>query len=227
MENNMKRIAIVEDDETLRSELKVFLEKNGYEVSPVTDFKNSISVLLSGNYDLILLDINLPNTDGEHILKEVRKESDVPVIMMTSRDSDMDELLSMSFGADDYVTKPFNTQILLARIAAILKRMDRSSDAGNKIQTDAFTLNIGESRLERDGRIVELSKNERKIMQCLMEQRNQIVSRDAIMEYLWDSDEFVDDNTLTVNMTRVRAKLEELGLKDQIVTKRGQGYLLI
>ncbi len=223
----MKRIAIVEDDETLRSELKVFLEKNGYEVSPVTDFKNSISVLLAGDYDLILLDINLPNTDGEHILKEVRKESDVPVIMMTSRDSDMDELLSMSFGADDYVTKPFNTQILLARIAAILKRMDRSSDAGNKIQTDAFTLNIGESRLEHDGRIVELSKNERKIMQCLMEQRNQIVSRDAIMEYLWDSDEFVDDNTLTVNMTRVRAKLEELGLKDQIVTKRGQGYLLI
>ena len=223
----MKRIAIVEDDETLRSELKVFLENNGYEVSPVTDFKNSIAVLLSGDYDLILLDINLPNTDGEHILKEVRKESDVPVIMMTSRDSDMDELLSMSFGADDYVTKPFNTQILLARIAAILKRMDRSSDAGNKIQTDAFTLNIGESRLERDGRIVELSKNERKILQCLMEQRNQIVSRDAIMEYLWDSDEFVDDNTLTVNMTRVRAKLEELGLKDQIVTKRGQGYLLI
>lgn len=221
----MKKILIVEDDEKLRQELQIFLIRNGYDAVVIEQFDDALRDILQTRADLILLDINLPNADGEYLLKELRKESDVPVIMITSRDNEMDELLSMHYGADHYVTKPFNTQILLAKIMAILKR------AGNvmsqeKINCGQFVLDISKSRIERNEKWVELTGNELKIVKCLVKNKGNIVSRDDIMNDLWDSDSFIDDNTLTVNMTRIRKKLEELDLQDVIATKRGQGYIL-
>lgn len=220
----MYKILIVEDDEKLREELEIFLGNNGYFVFSLNKFDNCIEDILKSDSDLILLDINLPFSDGEYICKEVRKKFDIPIIIVTSRDNEIDELLSINYGADDYITKPFNTHILLARISSILKRINKNDS--NKIVSKDFTLNISESKLEKDGKEIELTKNERKILKCLLNNRNKIVSREEIMDFLWSTDEFVDDNTLTVNITRVRNKLEEFGLKELLETKRGQGYIL-
>lgn len=221
----MKKILIVEDDEKLRQELQIFLIRNGYDAVVIEQFDDALRDILQARADLILLDINLPNADGEYLLKELRKESDVPVIMITSRDNEMDELLSMHYGADHYVTKPFNTQILLAKIMAILKRVGNVMSQ-EKINCGQFVLDISKSRIERNEKWVELTGNELKIVKCLVKNKGNIVSRDDIMNDLWDSDSFIDDNTLTVNMTRIRKKLEELDLQDVIATKRGQGYIL-
>lgn len=222
----MQKILIVEDDERLRYELEIFLNNNGYEVLSLSKFDNCIHDILENKSDLVLLDINLPFADGEFICKEVRKISDVPIIMITSRDNEIDELISINYGADDYVTKPFNTQILLARISSLLKRTCKSNINQDKINCNEFVLNISESKLEKDEKEIELTRNELKILNCLIKNRNRIVSREEIMDYLWSSDEFVDDNTLTVNITRVRNKLAQIGLKEILETKRGQGYIL-
>ncbi len=221
----MKKILIVEDDEKLRNELIIFLSNNGYEIEFLAEFENCIEKIINSKSDLVLLDINLPFNDGQYICKEIRKKSNVPIIMITSRVSDIDELISINYGADDYITKPFNTQILLARIESILKRVNNNLSIA-KIDAKNFILNISESKLEREDIEVELTKNEKKILQCLLNKRNNIVSREEIMEYLWNTNEFVDDNTLTVNIARVRNKLEEIGLKEILETKRGQGYIL-
>ena len=221
----MQKILIVEDDEKLRHELEIFLSRNGYQACGLENFERTLEDMLQGDASLILLDINLPNVDGEYILKEFRKVSDIPVIMITSRDSEMDELLSMHYGADYYVTKPFNTQILLAKIRAVLKRTT-SSAMQERMDCGRFVLNLSKSRIEKEENIVELTANELKIMKCLGKKKGNIVSREEIMNELWDSDAFIDDNTLTVNVTRIRKKLEEIGLEDVIVTKRGQGYSL-
>lgn len=222
----MQKILIVEDDEKLRNELEIFLNKNGYEASSLKKFDNTINEILESDSDLVLLDINLPFADGEYICKEVRKVSQIPIIMVTSRDNEIDELLSMNYGADHYVTKPFNIQILLAKISSILRRANIVETNQNKIDCKQFILNLSKSTIEKDGKILELTKNELKILHFLVEKRGQIVSREEIMSYLWDSESFIDDNTLTVNMTRLRNKLEELDLKELIETKRGQGYIL-
>ncbi len=222
----MQKILIVEDDEKLRNELKIFLEKNGYQAVILKKFDNAVQDILEEQADLILLDINLPFTDGEYICKEIRKESEVPIIIVTSRDNEIDELLSINYGADHYVTKPFNIQILLAKISSILRRTNKIETNQNKIDCKQFILNISKSTIEKDGKILELTKNEIKILHFLVGKRGQIVSREDIMSYLWDSESFIDDNTLTVNMTRLKNKLEELGLKELIETKRGQGYIL-
>lgn len=221
----MQKILIVEDDEKLRHELEIFLSRNGYQACGLAHFERTLENMLQSDASLILLDINLPNVDGEYILKEFRKVSDIPVIMITSRDSEMDELLSMHYGADHYVTKPFNTQILLAKIRAVLKRTT-SSAMQERMDCGRFVLNLSKSRIENEENIVELTANELKIMKCLGKKKGNIVSREEIMNELWDSDAFIDDNTLTVNVTRIRKKLEEIGLEDVIVTKRGQGYSL-
>ena len=222
----MHKILIVEDDEKLRKELEIFLNKNGYKTKILENFSNTIEDILNENADLVLLDINLPNFDGEYILKEIRRVSEVPIIIITSRDSEMDELLSMNYGADHYVTKPFNIQILLAKIASVLRRSTALETSSNKINCHEFILNISKSLIEKDDKKIELTKNELKILHFLVQRRGKIVSREEIMEYLWDSESFIDDNTLTVNMTRLRNKLDELGLKELITTKRGQGYIL-
>lgn len=222
----MSKILIVEDDEKLRKELKIFLEKNGYEVKILEEFENAIQDILKENADLILLDINLPYTDGEYICKEIRKVSNLPIIMVTSRNSEIDELISLNNGADQYVVKPYNVQILLAKIAGLLKRTQNTDGNSNKINCNDFILNISKSCIERGDEQKELTKNELKILHYLALKKGQIVSRDEIINYLWDSESFIDDNTLTVNMTRLRTKLDEIGLQDRIETKRGQGYML-
>lgn len=221
----MPKILIIEDDEKLREELKIFLNKNGYEATTLITFENTIQDILKINPDLILLDINLPNTDGEYICKEVRKQSNMPIIIITSRDNELDELLSINNGADHYITKPFNIQILLAKIGSLLKRTNMQ-EINDKIDVKDFILNTSNNTIEKDGKIIELTKNEYKILRYLVQNREKIVSREDIMECLWESESFIDDNTLTVNITRLRNKLEELELKELLETKRGQGYIL-
>lgn len=223
----MAKILIIEDDKKLRTELKIFLEKNGYQVSILEEFKNPIENILKENADLILLDINLPYIDGEYICKELRKTSDIPIIIVTSRDNEIDELISLNNGADQYVTKPYNIQILLAKISGLLRRTQNNEINQNKINCNKFILNISKSLIENGEKKIELTKNELKILHFLVLNKGKILSRDEIMNYLWDSESFIDDNTLTVNMTRLRTKLEELGIKDIIQTKRGQGYILV
>lgn len=222
----MSKILIVEDDKKLRDELKIFLERHGYEVSTLEKFDNSIEDILGYKADLILLDINLPNADGEYICREIRKVSNIPIIIVTSRDSELDELLSINNGADQYITKPYNIQILLAKIERLLKRSYSGNVSQDKIDCGKFILNLSKSIIEKDGKIVELTKNEFKILHYLVLNKEKIVSRNEIMDYLWESENFIDDNTLTVNIKRLRNKLEEIGLNDVIETKRGQGYIL-
>lgn len=222
----MKKILIIEDDEKLRNELKIFLEKNGFEASGLEKFDNAINDILEKKADLLLLDINLPYTDGEFILREIRKTSNVPIIMLTSRDNELDELLSLNYGADQYVTKPYNLQILLAKIIGLLKRNENKGVIQEKINCGELVLNIAERAIEKEDKKIELTKNEYKILEYLVKNRNKVLSRDEIMEHLWDSEEFIDDNTLNVNIKRLRVKLEELGFKDKIETRRGQGYLI-
>ena len=222
----MQRILIVEDDKKLRKELETFLTKHGFIAKGLEKFDNTIQDILNENADLILLDINLPYTDGEFVCKEVRKTSDVPIIMVTSRDNEIDELMSLNYGADQYVTKPYNIQILLAKINGLLKRNKKSDKKMQEIDCDGFKLNIAERVIKKDDRKIELTKNEYTILYYLCSNRGRIVSRDEIMDYLWESEEFIDDNTLSVNVKRLRGKLEELGLVDRIETRRGQGYIL-
>lgn len=220
----MKKILIVEDDIQVREELKILLDKNGYEGVVLDKFDNLLSEIIGSNADLVLLDINLPNTDGENLLRHLRKESDVPVIMVTSRNTEIDEVLCMSYGADDFIAKPYNPSILLLHVEAIFKRMGNSSR--NILEMDSLKLDMSKGVFSVDGEETELSKNEMKILGYLLENKGRIVSRDALINYLWDNEEFVDDNTLTVNINRVRKKLDDSGIKNVIKTKRGQGYII-
>lgn len=222
----MQRILIIEDDEKLREELQKFLNNNGYKVEVLKTFDNTLNDILSISPDLILLDISLPSADGEYICKEIRKQSDMPIIIITSRDNELDELLCINYGADHYITKPFNIQILLAKISSLLRRTNMLGELSDKINAKDFILNISKSTVEKGDQTIELTKNEFRILKYLVQNREKIVSREDIMECLWDSKSFIDDNTLTVNITRLRNKLEELGLKELLETKRGQGYIL-
>ena len=223
----MQKILIVEDDEKLSKELEKFLSQNGYEISRITSFENIINDILNSKCNMVLLDINLQGNNGEYICKEVRKISEVPIVMITSVDSELDQLISLNYGADDYITKPFNIQILLAKIATILKRTNSNNKDQSKIDCKDFILNLSKSTIEKEEKEIELTKNEFKIIYYLVQNRGKIVPREEIMSYLWDSEMFVDDNTLTVNITRIRNKLEEINLKDILETRRGQGYILI
>ncbi len=222
----MSKILIVEDDEKLRDELEIFLNHNGYQANSLKKFDNTIQDILEEHPDLLLLDINLPNADGEYICKEIRKQSSLPIIIVTSRDNEIDELLSINYGADHYITKPFNIQILLARIASLLRRTNIDTRNQEKIDCKEFILNVDKSTIEKENQTIELTKNELRILKYLVQNREKIVSREDIMKCLWDSESFIDDNTLTVNVTRLRNKLDELNLKELLETKRGQGYLL-
>lgn len=223
----MQKILIVEDDEKLRNELEIFLNNNGYQAETLKSFNHTIQDILNRNPNLLLLDVNLPNADGEYICKEIRKQSNLPIIIVTSRNNEIDELLSLNYGADHYITKPFHLQILLAKIASLLRRTNIETNVQDKIEAKDFVLNTDKSTIEKDGKEIELTKNEFRILKYLVLNRNKIVAREEIMACLWDSENFIDDNTLTVNMTRLRNKLEELELKELLQTKRGQGYILL
>ncbi len=219
----MKKILIIEDDIALQKELQTLLERNGYETEVIDDFDNACQEMTDRRADLILLDINLPGVDGENLLRQFRKSNDTPVIMVTSKNTEMDEVICMSYGADDFIAKPYHPSILLLHIEAIFKRMNHGS---HKLSYGEMVVDTDRSIIMVGDRETELTKNEMKILTFLLKNQGQIVSRDALMDYLWDTDSFVDDNTLTVNINRVRKKLEENGLTGVIKTKRGQGYLV-
>ena len=221
----MKQILIVEDDEKLRNELEIFLNNNGYKAVSLKEFNNVVQDILNIKPDLLLLDINLPGADGEFICKELRKKSTLPIVIITSRDNEIDELLSINYGADHYITKPFNIQILLAKIASLLRRSNTQSYQ-DIISTEEFVLNISKSTIEKNNKEIELTRNELRILKYLLEHRDKIIAREEIMDFLWENNSFIDDNTLTVNITRLRNKLEELNLKHLLETRRGQGYIL-
>ncbi|MDD5878992.1 MAG: response regulator transcription factor [Clostridiales bacterium] len=221
-------IFIIEDDQSLSNEIKLALSKWGYSVGQVNDFENITNEVLDSNPKLILMDINLPSYDGFYWCSQIRNFMKVPIIFISSRDNDMDIIMSINMGGDDYITKPFSPQVLVAKIQAILRRTysynnDLKSDV---IKFKDITLNIVEGKLYFKGEDIDLTKNELKIMNILMSNQEKIVSREEIIEELWDTDEFISENTLTVNVNRLRKKLKSIGLEDVIGTKKGQGYII-
>ena len=218
------KIYIVEDDIVLRQELIKLLNSYGYECIFSDDFKNIVDLIIKSNPDLILLDINLPYFNGHYICKELRKFINTPIIVVTSLNNDIEELTSINLGADDFITKPYNPQILLARISSILRRVNNVNT--EKICYNGLDLILSKSIAIYKNNQIELTKNELKILNILIYNANNIVPRDNIMNELWQSDTFIDDNTLTVNINRLRKKLEQIGAKDYIKTKRGQGYMI-
>lgn len=218
-------IAIVEDDAVLRQELKLLLENAFYQVTALHEFSDVASVLLSLNPNLVLLDLNLPGESGFDICIRIRTKSDIPVIFLTSRTDSMDELTGILKGGDDYITKPFQAPILLARIGAVLKRTYRETVREPvRFTHKEVELDIARGTVSFQGKQTELSKNELKIMHLLFQRKGEIVPRADMIEYLWDNQVYIDDNTLSVNVTRIRGKLEEIGVSGLIETKRGMGY---
>lgn len=226
----MYKIYVVEDEKTIRDELLTFLSGSGYEAEALTDFKRAKEEILAAGADLILLDINIPYMNGEALLAELRKETETPVIMVTSKNSEVDEVLSMSYGADDFITKPYNPAILLLRISAVLKRYNKGKEAGGDAAAAdsfaGFTINVARGSISNGFEEIILTKNEMIIFEALLEKKGEIVSRDTIMTRLWDNEEYVNDNALTVNISRLRTKLSELGLPEAIETRKKQGYVL-
>ena len=222
----MNKVFIIEDDVKINEQLGSFLKRYGYEVATSFDFENIVDIALEENPKIILLDINLPVFDGYYICKEIRKQSNVPIIVVTSRDTEMDELISMNLGADDFITKPYNAAILLARIESIIRRV-YGNNSMEIYEYNGLRYNLSTSEMEYEGNKSDLTKNESRILYTLIKNKGKIVSRSELMKYLWQNDEFVDDNTLTVNINRLRKKMEEIGANNMLTTKRGQGYILV
>lgn len=220
----MKKIMIIEDDTIISKELYELLVNAGYEALILKDYKNAKEEILKSNIDLILLDINIPYQNGEQLLKEIRKESNIPVIMVTSRANETDEILSISYGADDYITKPYSPTILLLRIQNIFKRLDNSTEV---LKYKDLEVSISRGTLSGSNKELELTKNEMLIFQHLLNNQNRIVSRDELMTILWNNEEYINDNALTVNISRLRSKLEGFGYPNAIETRKGQGYILL
>ncbi|MBR7075569.1 MAG: response regulator transcription factor [Lachnospiraceae bacterium] len=219
----MKKIQIIEDDAALRRELRILLEGEGYAVEETEDYENLAAEIMKSEADLILLDINLPGINGEELLRRFRKEKQTPVIMLTSRTSETDEVLSMSYGADDYITKPYNPTILLLRIAAVFRRMNLT---GNVLSWGGLSVHPAKGIISNGEKEIVLTKNEMIIFEVLYAKAGQIVSRDELMTALWDNEEYVNDNALTVNISRLRNKLAELGCDGAVETRKKQGYIL-
>lgn len=220
----MKKIMIIEDDTIISKELYELLVNAGYEALILKDFSNAKEEILKSNIELILLDINIPYQNGEQLLKEIRKETNIPVIMVTSRANETDEILSISYGADDYITKPYSPTILLLRIQNIFKRLDNSTEV---LKYKDLEVSPSRGILSGNNKELELTKNEMLIFQHLLNNQNRIVSRDELMTILWNNEEYINDNALTVNISRLRSKLEDFGYPNAIETRKGQGYILL
>ncbi len=220
----MKKIMIVEDDEVIKDELSELLKNSSYLVESVKNFEKAKEEIFKYNPDLILLDINIPYLNGELLLKEIRKESSVPVIMVTSKSGEIDEALSITYGADDYITKPFNPAILLLRIQNIFKRINQNNNA---LKYKDIIVDLNKSELKKDDKVLVLTKNEMIIFSYLLNNKEKIVSRDELMTYLWNNEEYINDNALTVNISRLRSKLSNFGYENIIETRKGQGYILL
>ncbi|WP_303195439.1 response regulator transcription factor [Thomasclavelia spiroformis] len=224
--SKLKKILIIEDDKTISDELKILLDDNGYDSYQLFNFHQVTKKIIEFNPDLVLLDIVLPGTNGQTILKEIRKESNLPVIMLTSKTGDINEIMSMSYGADDYITKPYNPTLLLLRIETLFRHLD-DQGSNDQIEYNQMTINLLKSTLTYKDNEIILSKNELTILYYLIKNHGKIVSRDELMDHLWDYSDFVDDNTLTVNINRLRKKMKNLGILDSIETRRKQGYILL
>lgn len=220
----MKKIMIVEDDEVIKDELSELLKNSSYLVESVKNFEKAKEEIFKYNPDLILLDINIPYLNGELLLKEIRKESSVPVIMVTSKSGEIDEALSITYGADDYITKPYNPIILLLRIQNIFKRINQNNNA---LKYKDIIVDLNKSELKKDDKVLVLTKNEMIIFSYLLNNKEKIVSRDELMTYLWNNEEYINDNALTVNISRLRSKLSNFGYENIIETRKGQGYILL
>lgn len=226
----MALIYIVEDDEPIRRELADILARAGFEVEACESFEHVSRDILAAApdlvlLDLVLLDLTLPVKDGQHICHEVRRESEVPIIVLTSRTTEIDEVMAMTLGADDFVPKPYSARVLVARINALLRRTAAAGERSTLVHK-GLELDLARSMVTnmQTGTSTELTKNELRILSLLLSRAGKIVSRSAIMQDLWDSDAFVDDNTLTVNINRLRTTLEKIGIKGYLTTHRGQGY---
>ena len=221
-----RNILVVEDDNNISNLIKMYLDKEGFDVRIAADGGKAVEEFKEKEPDLVLLDLTLPGTDGQLICRELRQQSDIPVIVLTSRVTEVDEVMSMTMGADDFIPKPYSARVLAARIQALLRRAQGASDAGRVIEHNGVSLDLSRSTAmaTQTGRAVELTKNEMRILSLLMGRAGTIVSREAIMRDLWDSDAFVDDNTLTVNINRLRATLEKIGVTGYLTTHRGRGY---
>ncbi|MFJ8513269.1 response regulator transcription factor [Lysinibacillus xylanilyticus] len=220
-------ILLVEDEPVIRETVADELEKFGFKVWTTTNFDHILNDFLAKSPQLVLLDINLPSFDGFYWCRKIREVSKVPIIFLSSRDNPMDMVMAINMGGDDFVQKPFYTDVLVAKIHAILRRTYTYTQmAANVIEHEEVVLNLQNGEVTYHQQHLELTKNEFKILQVLMQNRGSIVSRDEIMRSLWENDSFVDDNTLTVNVTRVRKKLAELGKEDFIQTKKGLGYII-
>ena len=221
----MARILIVEDEEKIARFVTLELEHEGYQVEHAADGRTAVDLALERDYDLILLDVLLPQLNGMEVLRRVRKHKDVPVIMVTSRESEADEVLSMSYGADDYIVKPYNPTILLLRIHAIFRRLKGATGqlncGGMEIMPQKGVVKYHNGEKE-----MLLTKNEMTIFAYLLSRRETIVSRDELMTELWNNEEYINDNALTVNISRLRGKLKEMGCDGMIETRKGQGYIL-
>lgn len=221
----MYKILIIEDDKTISNILMEHLLKWEYEVTCADDFKNIKELVIQANPHLILLDIMLPFFNGFYWCNEIRKISNAPIIFISSASDNMNIVMAMNMGGDDFIAKPFDLDVLTAKIQAVIRRTYSIQGQMNIIEHKGLILNLSDTTLSYEGKKIELTKNEYKILQLIMENIGRVVSRDKIIEKLWESESFIDDNTLTVNMTRLRKKLEDIGLNDFIKTKKGMGYL--
>ena len=222
----MYKIMIVEDDIEIREVLKILLQNNGYEVKVTTNFENVEKQILEEQCHLILLDINLPNKNGYEICSKIRTKSKLPIIFVTSRNSSMDELNGIMLGGDDYIEKPYNVPVLLARIQNLLNRVYPKEQKSSKLEYKGITLDILKSQIKYNDKEIELTKTEIKTLYYLLKNTDRIIARTEIIDYLWDNEVYADDNSLSVVITRLREKLKKIGVEHLIETKRGQGYKL-
>lgn len=222
----MYKILIVEDDQTIARAVWSHLRQWDYDAQTVTDFKNVTEQVMHWEPQLILMDVMLPFFNGYHWCTEIRRFSKVPVIFLSSASANMNIVMAMNMGGDDFIAKPFDLNVLTAKVGALLRRTYSFQGQVRVLELDGAVLNLNDTTLTYDGQKIDLTKNEYKILQLLMENRGRVVSREDIMQRLWESDSYIDDNTLTVNVARLRKKLEEAGLSDWITTKKGLGYLI-
>lgn len=223
----MHKILLVEDDAVIRQMLGKLLKQWDYHVVTVEDFTTVISLFVQEEPHLVLMDIGLPLFNGYHWCQEIRKISKVPIMFLSSRDQAMDIVMAINMGADDYVTKPFDSNVLLAKVQGLLRRSYEFGNDQSLLEFSGIILNLKTMDLTYEGQQLSLTKNEFHILRILFEARQAVVSREELMQELWNSDFFIDDNTLSVNVARLRKKLADLGLGDLIVTKKGIGYGLV
>lgn len=222
----MYKILIVEDDRVISEIIKNHIKSWGWDAECIGDFENVLSLFVSYEPQLVLMDISLPFYNGYHWCSEIRKISKVPIIFISSASDNMNIVMAMNMGGDDFITKPFDLNVLTAKVQAMLRRTYDFSGNTNLIEHKGAILNINDNSLIYEGKKIELTKNEFKILNILMENKGKIIKRDVLMNRLWETDSYVDENTLTVNVTRIRRKLEAAGLSDFISTRKGVGYII-